>query len=129
MITEYEVLPFMGIRIAQGTLMLSEAQVTRRAKQLKKVGDNLFEVIAPTMFKCGERIGWDGAPSKLLRQALKEVDDPAPGLDEEDQGVELDNMTKKELRMLMDESDPPIAYTNKDNKDSLIEKILATNTE
>lgn len=122
MITEYEVLPPMGIRIVNGTLMLNEAQAKRRAKQLKKVGDNLYEVIAPTMFKCGERIGWDGNPSKVLLQALNAVDDPAPGLDDEDQGVKLNDMKVDELKSLMDEQG--IKYAKKDKKEALINKIV-----
>ena len=72
----YSVTAPMGISLSSGKVKLTPDQVRRRAKQLKIIAaaDDIYEIIAPTSFKCGEKIGFDGDPGKSLMTMLAEVD-------------------------------------------------------
>ena len=127
MITEYEVTAPMGVTFDRGTVMLSEKQAARRIGCLKNLGEGTFEIIKTTTFKCGEIIGYDGKAPKALMSQIVEVEETAPeGTGAEDEGIALDEMTKKELAALA--KDQKIEIPTKATKEEMI-KIILSNQE
>lgn len=72
----YSVTAPMGIILSSGKVKLTPEQVRRRTRQLKAIAaaDGIYEIIAPTSFKCGEKIAFDGDPGKSLMTMLADVD-------------------------------------------------------
>ena len=63
-----------GISIHTGLVQLDEKQAARRSGKLAAVKDRpgVYEIKSPTMFKCGEKFGYDGAISKAM---MTEIED------------------------------------------------------
>jgi hypothetical protein len=74
----YSVTAPMGITLSSGKVKLTTEQVRRRVRHLKTISadDGIYEIIAPTSFKCGEKIGFDGDPGKSIMTMLADVDAP-----------------------------------------------------
>lgn len=63
--------------LRSGTLRLTESQYINRSYCLKKLGDDLYEIVHPVQFKTGEKIGYDGPVSKSVHNELVEIVDIA----------------------------------------------------
>lgn len=62
---QYEVTA-TAVTINAGMIKLSQSQANRRKHLLKRVTDDVYEVISSVQFKRGEVIGYDGAVNKAL---------------------------------------------------------------
>jgi len=61
------------VTLHTGLVQLEPEQARRRGAKLKPVGDDVYEIQAPTQFKRGERFGYDGALPKALAGEILEV--------------------------------------------------------
>lgn len=68
----YIVTSRLGIEIHTGQVQLTKAQADKRPGKLAAVKDRpgVYQVVKPTMFKCGERFGYDGEVSKSMLQEI-----------------------------------------------------------
>lgn len=62
----------MGATLTSGILRLAKGQVRRRVTQVKALGNDLYEIKTPTTFKCGEKFGYEGQPSKVLMTMIED---------------------------------------------------------
>ena len=84
--TKYKIVgKYASFNPSPGILELTDEQYARRKHALKKVdkkgraikkmeGVAIYEIIAPTGFKHGEVIGFDGDVNKLLMQELEDIE-------------------------------------------------------
>lgn len=61
-----------GISIHTGLVQLTKEQADKRPGKVAAVKDRpgVYEVKSPTMFKCGEKFGYDGVVSKVMMQEI-----------------------------------------------------------
>ena len=57
-------------RLMAGVLTLTDEQSAPRAHNLKALGKNRFEIIAPVEFKSGEEIGYESTLPKILADQM-----------------------------------------------------------
>ncbi len=66
------------VRIGEGQLVLNPSQAAARSHALARLGDNVFQIIAPVEFKAGETFGHDLAIPKTIAACLEEAGELPP---------------------------------------------------
>jgi|GEM_PF-2334250 len=75
----YEIIGTFANFSPPGKLELSDEQYDARKHALKETGKKgVYEILSKVQFKRGERIGWDGEPSKMLLKNLEVSQEPKP---------------------------------------------------
>lgn len=68
-----------AVTFMSGRLALTEEQYRARRHALRPLGEKpgLYEILHPTQFKLGERLGFDGPVNKLLLELVQEIEEAA----------------------------------------------------